>query len=465
MAHDHDDKIRAAAEKAGREVISAWFHDEKFRHAFVPDPKYFFSESHKILADFMRARGPEWGDGSMYLLELSKHPELKKLGGYKAIEALIRGTPTAIDPWKSIDIIRVAHCTRELRRMTQGALLDPIAGGDLAELQKRLSEALNASRIDDEKNSFSVRDAIKAVVDGMTAVQEQIIIASGYRYMDRATGQFRREMSYLIGAESSFGKSSLTVLWTKIALDSNRRPLIVSAEDPLRLYGDRMVGLISTRSGSVKGINALALRDGKSSTEDKEKIYKIQAEYHKYVEPFFIRANGRPVEQVAGEIASYIAAEKIDIVFCDYLQAFTTMENFGANIRAKLNHVARTLYDVIRNGNAAGVYFSQLTKMPGQKTPTRDWIRDSKDLVNMSDIVLIGEYDREARPQRRTLKVEKVKNGPTGLSIDLKFDEYSACFEIDDASKAEAMGVELGDHLTGDTHAARFDEWDRYRDE
>ena len=86
-----------------------------------------------------------------------------------------------------------------------------------------------------------------------------------------------------------------------------------------------------------------------------------------------------------------------------------------------------------------------------------NWIRDSKDLINAAEVVLIGirqeERDGNAKRYHRYFKVEKVKNGPVGFPIDLIFEEHSARFVSSypkDYMQAQMTGAELGEWF-GDT--------------
>src|SRR5690606_31336267 len=133
----------------------------------------------------------------------------------------------------------------------------------------------------------------------------------------------------------NWGKSS----WLVSVADENlprKRTLIVSAEDPEELYGQRF---IQRRSG----VNANRLAHGKLTKEEREKIADVAAKGEEM--PVFISAHGKPFERLAPRIEAIIKSEGIDLVAIDYLQALTT-ERRTKDRRQDVNHLARVATDL-----------------------------------------------------------------------------------------------------------------------
>jgi predicted ATP-dependent serine protease len=125
----------------------------------------------------------------------------------------------------------------------------------------------------------------------------------------------------------------------------------------------------------------------------------------------------------------------------DYLQCIST-ERATPDRRAEINHIARTLTDVIKTCGCAGILSSQLT---GED------IRESRDVEHAVEVVLIGRKNESAMQ----LFVKKNKCGPKDVVIDLEWDDLNGSFRSD-----------IGDALVGDWDVPtdpRPDEWDGYR--
>jgi replicative DNA helicase len=160
--------------------------------------------------------------------------------------------------------------------------------------------------------------------------------------------------------------------------------------------------------------------------------------------PVFLDARGRGVEWVSRNVKQIIKEQEIDVVAYDYLQAFDN-EKPQQDRRNQVTYIARTLTDITKSLDKTGVIFSQITVEKGKPMPDKHSIRESRDVSNAAEVVLLGfvpEKDimtasREAgRPPElmvaagsRAIFVDKCKNGPRGALISMPWDNDSACFD------------------------------------
>jgi hypothetical protein len=251
---------------------------------------------------------------------------------------------------------------------------------------------------------------------------------TGHYAIDAVLAGLRPEHVTLLAAPTSWGKSSFGVMIADENLKVNVPVLVVTVEDSKIMYGKRIVA----RRAKV---NALNLRD---NTCDRSELQAIEAAARAaQSEPFLLSGVGKTVEYVGRAIRELVAERKIGVVVCDYIQRFRTNKHAGDR-RNQVTYVAEVLSDAIKSSGASGVLLSQLKRTDG-RVPTMDDVKESGDLENMAEHVLLGhkEQEKKARwegdpepPWKRTLWVPKNKDGPTSTGqIECPFNEVTASFE------------------------------------
>src|SRR5690606_23530254 len=128
----------------------------------------------------------------------------------------------------------------------------------------------------------------------------------------------------------------------------------------------------------------------------------------------------------------------IKFVVADYVQRFKT-ERRLQDRRNTVTYVAERLSDEIKLAGASGVLLSQLKRIEGRK-PTMDDLKESGDLENMAEHVLLGYREKGAGGSWeeqvgdrenfiRYITVAKNKDGPIPeKDIIVPFDEVTASF-------------------------------------
>jgi replicative DNA helicase len=254
-------------------------------------------------------------------------------------------------------------------------------------------------------------------------------VPSGHGWLDSMIGGFRRGNVTVLGAQTSWGKSSFAVMTTNATAKVNGRVMLISGEDPEETFGKRIMA-------ARANVNAMALRDHKLGPEDYRKMSAALATAESW--PFFVNGIGRSAESLCELIRGFCAAEDPDLVIVDYLQAFRC-EKRCQDRRNEITHIARCFVDAIKNGGSAGLVFSQLKRMERGQRPTMFDLKESGDVENMAEHVIIGYVDKdESAPDndefgiesfKRYALLEKNKDGPrVGAPILLPFDLATACF-------------------------------------
>jgi len=268
----------------------------------------------------------------------------------------------------------------------------------------------------------SVHDLIARVYRQIGA-EKKIGAPSGCIALDRAIGGFRRGNVTVFGAGTSFGKSTFAVMVTDVALKRGYRVLMVSSEDPKVLYGQRLTAR-RTR------VRFDALRDGLVSDEERVRIGYVADAAER--EPYFFDAIGKTAEYTAAAIRAVAKQCDPDLIIVDYLQSFGTQKKCNDR-RGEVTHAARVLVDAIKGSNAAGLVFSQLRRTEGNKRPTMHDLKESGDVENMAEHVILGHNTRRASTpdeEIRLLFIDKNKDGGRIVTgIELTFDKATASFQ------------------------------------
>ncbi|KYF64551.1 DnaB-like helicase C-terminal domain-containing protein [Sorangium cellulosum] len=275
----------------------------------------------------------------------------------------------------------------------------------------------------------SIGELLQSVYQRAQDPKPKCGVPSGHGWIDVMLGGFRRGNITVLGAQTSWGKSSFAVMTTNATAGVGGRVLLISGEDPEETFGKRIMA-------ARANVNAIALRDHKFNHDDFRRMAAALDAAESW--PFFVNGIGRSAESLCEIIRSFCAAEQPDLVIVDYLQAFTC-EKRCQDRRNEITHIARCFVDAIKNGGAAGLVFSQLKRMERGQRPTMFDLKESGDVENMAEHVIIGYVEKdESAPEhdefglerfKRFALIEKNKDGPrVGAPILLPFDLATACF-------------------------------------
>ena len=275
-------------------------------------------------------------------------------------------------------------------------------------------------------NATRPRDAAKLCRTGMGRV-------------DYITGGIRPGFCWLVGGDTNVGKSTFAVSVAVHNLLRGLGVLIVSAEDPIELYGARFL------CRELK-ISAMGLRDGKLSELDKERIRDNVDESVPW--PVYISADGVPLEEVCKWVEWAIEEYDIKLTIWDYLQEFRLGRQLE-NDRLSTKQKAKLMRTTARSTNTAEITLSQLTLSEKTTIPTRQNIRDCRDAAHGADVIGLlfekpADKDDIGQPPDRMLFLDKVKDGPAKIIVSLDWDQFSASFreQLPETSEEPPEGIE-----------------------
>ena len=292
-------------------------------------------------------------------------------------------------------------------------------------------EQLSQAVIDFKRGNLQVDDLITPamVVDELLNMVNDYAepshgISWGFTDLDRLTGGIYPELT-IIGARPSVGKTELMI--NLVENLKGKRILFCSAEMSLR-------GLLERKAARKLKIDIVRLRQG-NLTESQLKGIGELTEETANSQVYFL-----PPGQSSLDIYSRVEQLKetigIDIVFIDYLQILKDcwISN-RESMRIRVGQACKTLKGIVNDFNIPVVCASQLSRASeyrADKTPTLADLRESGDIEQDSDNVLLLYRDIEEEPN--ILEVKIAKGRQTGSFPHIKLTwldrerRYADCY-------------------------------------
>jgi replicative DNA helicase len=271
-------------------------------------------------------------------------------------------------------------------------------------------------------------------------------VSTGNFELDAIMGGFRRKRITVLGAETSFGKSSFSIMVLDEAIQRKENVLLITAEDSDDTYGQRFMARRAR-------VNAFRIRDNDCRDVDIEKM-KFQVSRAEQ-NPFFLDSIGKPAEHMANAIVDIAKEVDISLVVVDYVQAFSCIKRCQDR-RAEVTHIARLFADAIKSANASGLILSQLKRPENtNRPPSMHDLKESGDLENMAEHVLLGQLEvdgeGEGRSETRWLIIGKNKDGPRNIDrVQMSFDPATASFKTQAGETVRRYDTHVSDQYMSD---------------
>jgi replicative DNA helicase len=286
---------------------------------------------------------------------------------------------------------------------------------------------------EDETESATPRtmaELLNGVLEKAQSGLKDVGVDACHGKLHRLLAGFRPKMITVLGARTSFGKSSYAIMVADEAMRRGDGVLLVSAEDGEETYGQRFMARRAR-------VNAFNLRANNCKAPELERMGKWAARAETV--PFFVDAVGKPAEWIARTIREQCEAREVKLVIIDYVQRIGTTKR-TQDKRTEITHAVSIISDAVKEAKAAGLFLSQLKRLDGNQTrePTMHDLKESGDIENMAEHVVLGWVIEESNghdnaPRRsRFLKMEKNKDGPVDTrAMPIPFDEATASFAIE----------------------------------
>lgn len=263
-----------------------------------------------------------------------------------------------------------------------------------------LRECVEAARVDIEKRLAGVETRVRW----------------GNRFLNSRIGGLP-PCQVTIGGSTSAGKSSVVLYLADSMARNGTRVGIVSIEDPDTLWGDRSLAMLEGVPSALI-YTSVALGD-----EALSRFLEManQAEVDASRLPIFIAlCVGAKSSEVVDVARRMIKDKNLDILFVDYIQA-ARFDLSKERWDKAISDLSKQLKAVCLHAGIPLIATSQLKRKEGEPHITD--LKESGDLENMSDAILLI-WKESDEPNARTIgKIGKVKWAGSGARFEVARDE------------------------------------------
>lgn len=334
------------------------------------------------------------------------------LGGeYEQLLAeCMTATPTAANVESYLAICRDAAKLNAIR----SAALAITTSGDLTEAAAAYEQLGTRLRDLDEFEDVALDELIGRYCDRQSDKTPPDYLRFGIEQLDKllnvSPGKF-----VILAADSSVGKTALALQFAYHIAETGKKVGFFSLETDADTLADRILAEKQTAGVNLPRTKAKALsdRDWKAVTAmgDRAAARRLR-----------IMNKFRSVEQIRGRTIM----RGFDVIFIDYVQL---LEAQGRERWDIVTNISIGLHRMAQELGVTVIGLSQITppSKDQKKAPSKDDLRESRQLKHDADVILILSISPEGSGVFRELQIAKNKDGPLGRML-LDFDAEHMTF-------------------------------------
>lgn len=254
-------------------------------------------------------------------------------------------------------------------------------------------------------------------------------VPSGFEKLDALTGGFNNELSYIMGARPSMGKTATMLKFVLSAAENGAVPIVFSLEMSERSLLRRLIA-------TVGKINLFLTRNPHRLSEHKKDSWK-KAVNELYTLDFEI--HDKPMQTIQFIRSKVRQAQKRYegkqiIVFIDYLTLIHNAGKFHSD-HSMVSDVSARLKAIAKEYKCPVITLAQLSRGVEQrndKRPMLSDLRESGSIEQDADMVMFLYRDSYYHPENDTDNMEiiiaKHRDGPTG-SVEVHYNKATGRME------------------------------------
>ncbi len=230
----------------------------------------------------------------------------------------------------------------------------------------------------------------------------------GYSLLSRLLKGLQSKRITVIAAATGFGKSTLALnLLHRIVL-AGHRALFISNENDVDLNLDRLCAIHS----------GLKVKDIESG--EHHKVATTFGESFHRSGLFMTDNSPRTIEEVVGTISKFVVQHKVQVAFIDYIGEISHSGDNRETEEARLAKYAQKLVDCAKSLEIHLVVMAQLNRQGNSKgRPSKAELAGCFKIAQKAHSLLLFWQDEK---RRDVLTVEKNRQGPAGIDIEMTFN-------------------------------------------
>ncbi|HLB73125.1 MAG TPA: replicative DNA helicase [Sedimentisphaerales bacterium] len=371
--------------------------------------------------------------------QLKKMNQLERIGGVEYIARILDSVPSAVNAQYYAGVVRDRRQYRDIHKAIERmreVLDEPGTVAEQAQAVQDIALSIDADKAETE--FFSLTDYATKVVGDMGNKTDTI--PTGFRNIDRIIGGVCPGELVILAARPSVGKSALAL---DIALKMAKQGKSIVFFSLEMGHG----ALIERAACSLAHVNGAALKAGRDSQEDLEKVCAAAFELRELNIVF--HEGGTTPERQRGFIEARRKSHGVDIVFVDYLQLMNAGRR-NENRVQEISEISRKLKLSAMREQVPVIALSQLNRQVETRQthrPRLSDLRDSGSIEQDADIVILlhreDYYRRSEKPDagggdmdgQAGAIVAKNRRGPTGIAGLVFLEEYASFGDLIDGAK------------------------------
>jgi replicative DNA helicase len=392
---------------------------------YVYEHKLIFSEIHKLI---------EFGKPADILTVCDKLKDPQEIGGMVYLNNLLQNMPFAPNIKQYAEIVHNKSILRKLISASNDIIISAFNNNDnhvkqvLDEAEAKIF-AINETQGKTAQGFFSFKTLLNQAIERIDELQNRegdsniTGIPSGFIELDKMTLGLQESDLIIVAGRPSMGK-------TTFALNIAEH-IGIKEGHPVAVFSMEMSAsqLVMRSIGSVATINQQALRTGKLSAEDYERMmYYMQKMKHTPIfidetpalSPIELRARARRLARQCGHLGCIVI---------DYIQLMSANTNSRKENRAtEISEISRSLKVLAKELKCPVIALSQLNRGLEQRPnrrPVMSDLRESGAIEQDADVILFIYRDEVYYPDSEhkgigEILIAKQRNGPIG-NISLGF--------------------------------------------
>jgi replicative DNA helicase len=349
--------------------------------------------------------------------ELRGRNELEQVGGMAYVSSLVDGVPSLDSLENPAAVLQAKFTRRQLIQVANRIIGEAMDGGfEDSEVIERAQQSVFDITAMDERKSFEpasvvvgrTLERIEACAEG-----EDRRIKTGLLDLDCLIGGFKKQNQIIIAANTSMGKTGLSLCIARNAARAGLTVGYVSSE----MSGDELgVRLLSIESR----IDSRLIDSGDLKREEWGLIADANrriAEYSLHID----ESAGLTVAQFRAKLRKLMATTGADLCIMDYLGLMKSATKESRN--QAIGEISRDTKQLAKELDMPLILLSQLNRENQRRSDPRPQLsdlRDSGDIEQNADMVIFIHRDAyySETPQNANIAeliVAKNRNGATGL--------------------------------------------------